>query len=345
MVAEILDGARVLKADRALIALIVIGMASSFVFGFEQVIHVLVADEQLGIGASGVGVLAAAVGLGGVLIAPFTPRLGASRSIAVILVVAAAMQGVPTILLSVIHAPAVATAVLFVEGAAVIVQEVLYITLLQRAVLGDKLGRILGLQDSLGASGQMLGSIAVPVLVALVDLDWTLVIGGAAVVTACLAAAPGVRRLAQRTEAERQRLAPLVDELRATGILGEATQAALERIARSSEVVQVAPGSAVVAEGEIADRLYVIRRGAFAVEREGAGVLAELGPSAWFGEVGIVHKRPRNATVRSVDGGEVIAVPGSVFLGAVEQAEVLPDPLHRTLLARSLTAIDATDGA
>ena len=100
----------------------------------------------------------------------------------------------------------------------------------------------------------------------------------------------------------------------------------------------------MVAEGETADRLYVIRRGRFAVEREGAGVVAELGPSAWFGEVGIVHKRPRNATVRSLDDGEVIAVPGSVFLGAVEQAEVLPDPLHRSLMARSVTAPAGTDG-
>jgi predicted MFS family arabinose efflux permease len=344
MVAEIRDGARVLRADRALLLLILIGMAATFLYGFETVVHVLVAEDRLGMSATGVGVLAAAVGLGGLLIAPLTPRLGAGRSIAVALVVAAVLQGVPMIALSVISSPVVASAALVVEGAAVIVQEVLYMTLLQRAIVGEMLGRIYGLQDSLSAAAQGLGSVMVPVLLGVMSLEWALVVGGGIVVLAAAAAYPGVRTLAGRTEAERVRLAPIVADLRGTGILGDATQVALERIARSSEVVPVAAATAVFHEGDAPDRLYVVRSGSFAVERAGVGEVARLGPESWFGEVGLIHRQPRNATVSCVEAGEVVSVPGEVFLAALEHAEVMPDPLRRAVLLRS-TAGDGTDGS
>jgi MFS family permease len=345
IVQEIREGAQVLRADRALIALVLIGAASSFLFGFEQVAHVLVAEDRLGMDTSGVGVLAAAIGLGGLIVAPFTPRLGAGRSIATALVLAALMQGLPTLALAFISSPVVASAVLFVEGAAIIVQEVLYITLLQRAVMGEMLGRIFGLQDSLGAVGQMLGSLAVPVLVGVLDLEWALAIGGGMVVVAALASAPGVRRLAARTESERVRLSPVVEELRATGILGDAPQVALERIARAASVVERPEGAVVFHEGDAPDRLYVVSSGTFAVERAGVGELARLGPQSWFGEVGLIQRAPRNATVRCVDAGALVSVPGSVFLAALEQSEVMPDPLRRAVATRSTTAGGGTEGS
>jgi predicted MFS family arabinose efflux permease len=344
MVGEIRDGARVLRKDRALLLLILIGIAAAFLYGFEQVVHVLVAEDRLDMSASGVGVLAAAVGFGGLLIAPLTPRLGGGRSIATALVVAAALQGLPMIALAVISSPVVACVVLFVEGAAVIVQEVLYLTLLQRAVASDLLGRIYGLQDSLSAAGQGLGSLMVPVLLGIMDLEWALAVGGGIVVLTALAAWPGVRTLTTRTEAERVRLVPIVAVLRGTGILGDASQVALERIARSSEVAPVAASAVVFHEGDAPDRLYVIRSGSFAVERAGEGEVARLGAEGWFGEVGLLHRRPRNATVRCVEAGEVVAVPGEVFLGALEQAEVMPDSLRRAVALRSTTAGEGTDG-
>ncbi len=59
-----------------LMALTVFIAVMVFQVGVEQVVHVLVAEDRLGMSAGGVGVLAAAVGVGGLLVAPFTARIG-----------------------------------------------------------------------------------------------------------------------------------------------------------------------------------------------------------------------------------------------------------------------------
>jgi predicted MFS family arabinose efflux permease len=343
MLREIADGAAVVRRDPGLLALLAFGAAASFLFGFELVAHVLVAEERLGMGASGVGVLAAAAGVGGLLVAPFTARVGGRGAAGTLLVASGVLMGVPMMALALVSSPAVAMAVLLVSGAAVVVQEIIFITVLQRACASDVLARISGLETSAGASGQMLGSLAVPVLVGVVNLEWALVIGGGVMVLASLGAGPALQRLVQRTEAERIRLAPVVEHLRRLGIFGEASQAALERIARSAVPVPMAAGDTVFHEGDEADRLYVVLSGTLAVERAGVGELARLGEDDWFGEIGLLHKAARNATVRCAASGELLAIPGPVFLAALEGPERLPDPLLRAVLVRGAAPAAALD--
>ena len=73
-------GIRTLTGDRVLATLSVALLAITFIYGFELVYLVLVARDLLDMGASGVGYLDAAVGVGGLLGAVIAPRLARSTT-------------------------------------------------------------------------------------------------------------------------------------------------------------------------------------------------------------------------------------------------------------------------
>ena len=154
---QIADGLRTVRAQPGIAALIAFSGIVVFLYGFEQVVHVLVATNRLGMSASGVGILGGAIGVGGLLVAPFTARLGDGPSTGRLLALSGVLMGLPLALLALISSPVVAVIALFVEGAGGIAFEVLFITLLQRATPEDMLARVFGLQDSVTSVAQLLG--------------------------------------------------------------------------------------------------------------------------------------------------------------------------------------------
>ena len=223
---------------------------------------------------------------------------------------------------------------LVAEGVGVILAEVLFITLLQRSCPERSLGTVYGLQDSVTAGTQMAGSIAAPVLVAGLGLSWSLVIGGGIVVVASLLLAPALNRLATRVDGDRRRLAPIVQRLRRLGIFGDASQAALERIARAARPHPLPAGTIVFHEGDIPDDLYVVETGELAVSTAGHGEVNRLHADDWFGEIGLLRRVPRTATVTTTVDSDLLAIPGTVFIDALAVADVLPDPLRSTMTVR-----------
>ena len=66
-------------------------------------------------------------------------------------------------------------------------------------------------------------------------------------------------------------------------------------------------GEVVIRQGEPADRFYLIESGAFAVSRAeqdagGPAILRRLGPDEAFGEIGLLQRSPRTATVTAESG-------------------------------------------
>lgn len=337
-------GLVVVRSEPGLIALIAFASATMFLFGFEEVVQVVVADD-LGMGANGVGVLGAAVGVGGLLVAPFTARLGAGGGGGRLLAVSGLLLGLPMMSLAVIDSAVVACAVLVVEGVGVILAEVLFITLLQRSCPERSLGTVYGLQDSITAGTQMAGSIAAPVLVAGPGLGSALAVGGGVVVLSSVLLAPALNRLAVRVDADRRRLAPTVQRLRRLGIFGDASQAALERIARAARPRSVAAGTVLFNEGDVPDDLYVVESGEVAVSTAEHGEVNRLRADDWFGEIGLLRQVPRTATVTTISDSELLAIPGTVFIDALAVAEVLPDPLRSTMTVRLAQIRPALAGA
>jgi cAMP-dependent protein kinase regulator len=88
-----------------------------------------------------------------------------------------------------------------------------------------------------------------------------------------------------------------------------------KRVADQFRVVPVGPSDVVVSEGDTDRALFIVRRGRFDVSSvpPGGGEpvrLAELGPGSVFGEVALVSRTPRTATVASLEEGEVLRAEG-----------------------------------
>jgi len=100
---------------------------------------------------------------------------------------------------------------------------------------------------------------------------------------------------------------------------------ALDSLAERAEKVWYSDGVSIVAEGDDANRFYVIARGEVAVTRrtpEGEEVeLATLGPGQFFGEVGILAETRRRATVRAIGKVELLALSWQEFQQTLEQSD------------------------
>lgn len=82
-------------------------------------------------------------------------------------------------------------------------------------------------------------------------------------------------------------------------------QRGLDAVAAAAVETSVEEGRILVREGDYAQDLTIIDEGTARVE-QGSEVLAELGPGDVFGEVGLLAKDLRNATVRATSDMRLI---------------------------------------
>lgn len=339
MLGDVREGMQALVRDRGLVSLTAITVAVLFAFGAEQVLYVFVATDRLDLGPEGVGYLMAAMGIGGILAAPISVRVGNSPRLGWWLAVSAAAACTPLVLISMVSSRPLGYALAALEGAGAIVFEVGAITLLQRAVTESMLGRVYAVQDSLGALGQAIGSITAPALVVTFGLEPALRTSGLVAIGIVAVSAPGLVVLAGNVDGRRRAVATTVERLAATDELGAFTTSDLERLARSSVEIDVPAGTAVVTEGEPADDLYVVRSGTLAVTVVGAAEQPpDLGPGDVFGEIGLLRGGVRTATVTAVDDVELDRITGAVFVDVATPSAGAASPLlggMRTRLHRT----------
>ena len=181
---RLIDGLHALMSSPFVVALVVTQVMTNVLYGMETVLYALASTTLFGMGVDGVAFLYAAIGVGGIAAAGIAQRLSGRSEAGVILAVSAVLCGLPMATLAFIRVPSVAIAVLLVEGAAMIVVDVMAVTSLQRLLGADVLGRAFGTLDSLTVAGILVGIVLAPVLVAKVGLDAALLTGGALMLVA-----------------------------------------------------------------------------------------------------------------------------------------------------------------
>jgi MFS family permease len=338
------DGFRALFSSADLVTLIAVMLVATVIYGAENVLFVLISEDLLGTGSAGVGFLFAGVGVGGILAAALSSRLASSLRLGRVLAVAMLMPGVALASLALITTPWIAYAVVALDGMGSIVIDVVAMTMLQRLIKREVLARVFGVLMSLAVLGTLVGSLVTPWLVSSLGLRWAIVATAAVPVIALLAAAPRFRALSAQAAARAEKVGGTVDLLHGLSLFEGAPRRTLELLASSVTEQRVAAGETVVAEGDPADALYVVRSGTLEViasTKTRKRTLTTLGPGDYFGEIGLLRGSPRTATVRARTDCLLLRIPGEDFLSILNQAPTVSALVVEgmgTRLARSAQA-------
>jgi CRP-like cAMP-binding protein len=166
-----------------------------------------------------------------------------------------------------------------------------------------------------------LGALVTPPIITALGLDGALVVMAFAPLGLGLLGLPALAALDRDAAARLATLAPRIAALEGVGIFAGASRAVLERLAAAATEVTVAAGEPVVREGEQADALYVVVDGEVEVTAVGEGAaerpLRTLGPGSYFGEIGLLERIPRTATVTALREARCYRIDGDTFLDAL----------------------------
>ena len=108
-------------------------------------------------------------------------------------------------------------------------------------------------------------------------------------------------------------------------------------ISRVADVVKLDAGTEIVAEGSIGHEFYLILEGE-AVVRKGRRKIATLGPGRYFGELALLDKGPRSATVAAETAVEALVIGQREFLGVLDE---VPAVAHKLLVSMAARLRDA----
>jgi hypothetical protein len=260
---------------------------------------------------SGVGLLNAAMGIGGIAgsLAAFAligrKRLASDFGLGIVL------WGAPLVAIGIWPHAWVALVALGVLGLGNTLVDVAGLTLLQRTAPPDVIGRVFGVLEMLLVATIGLGAVIAPALIHAFGVRWSLVVAGAFLpVLAALA----WRRL-RVIDAESHVPAEL-GLLERVPIFSALHAPALERLASQLEPVTVAPGTRVIRQGDHGDRFYVVESGRLQVSVDSEPV-GTIGPGDFFGEIALLRDVPRTASVTAETDVQLQALGRDAFLEAV----------------------------
>ena len=107
----------------------------------------------------------------------------------------------------------------------------------------------------------------------------------------------------------------------------------LRQIAPFAEEASAEPGSVLVREGDYSYQFVAIEEGTAKVERDGETV-AELGPGDFFGEIGLLEKSLRTATVTATSPMRMITLTGWDMARVEKAMPEAIEELHRAIEER-----------
>ncbi len=319
---QMLVGVRTITDLAAARTLVAYSVLVSFVYGTDTVLFVGVSEHRLGTGPQGFGYLLAGLGAGGVLAAGMVNRLAGSRRLGAIILAGALGYSLPTALLAIIHSPVLAFLVQVFRGGSTLIVDVLAVTALQRAVASDQLARVFGVFFAFVLGAITLGTVLTPVAVSALGLDGGLFLMAAGPAVLALAGYPALAAIDRETGDQARKLAPTVALLQRLEIFEKASRPILERLAAAATELRFAPATVIVREGDTADALYVLADGEVRVTARGEGGGSErplrvMTAPSYFGEIGVLGRIPRTATVTAVTDCSCERIDGDALLEAL----------------------------
>ncbi|HEY4824142.1 MAG TPA: cyclic nucleotide-binding domain-containing protein [Solirubrobacteraceae bacterium] len=309
----VLAGIRALRSQRQARALVTLIGAEHLAIGALDVLVVVLAISVLGLGSPGAGYLNAAFGVGAVFGGLAGVTLATSRRVGLPLVAAALVWGATFIGLSAVKSPAAAFVLLPLAGLCQAVLDTGGRALLVSVTPHELLARVFGVLEGVLMASLAVGSLLVPVLVAIGGVTAALI--GVAVILIASALLPiaGLRGL--NTVAPAAAMA----SVRRNPLFAALPAPVLEALAREVSPVTAAAGERLIVQGDDGDRFYLIVNGEFDVDIDGRFVRTLL-PGEGFGEIALLREVPRTANVTARTDGLLYALEREPFIDALRPA-------------------------
>jgi MFS family permease len=305
------DGLRAIR-QRPVLAWSMLGTYGQVVTrGLLNALVVVAAIELLGMGQGGLGLLSAALGLGGLVGAIFAISWTRPEQLIRTEITGLVFWGLPIAVIGIVPIPAIALAAMVVIGVANATYDVALFTIFQRACPNDDRAPVMSVLESVIGLGAITGSLLAPLL---------LIFGTRGALLAAGAILPILALVIYLRIGHAERILVVNEELvhllRKVPAFAELPLTAVERLAAGLVPFSAPAATELMKQGDPGDRFIVIATGEIDVIVDG-NVIHRLGPGAGVGEIALLRRSPRTATVRAVTDVTGYSVDAATFLAAI----------------------------
>jgi MFS family permease len=183
---------------------------------------------------------------------------------------------------------------------------------MQRGTANEERAPVFSALEGIVGIGSVAGSLLAPVLLAAFGARGALAVAGAILPIVALVIYSRIGRNDRIAVVDE----PMLQLLREVPAFAELPLTAFERLSSGMEPLAFEPGQAIMREGEPGDRFVVIESGQVEVSADGRP-MQRMGRGAGVGEIALLRRSPRTATVTALTAVTAYAIPGSCFIAAV----------------------------
>lgn len=110
-----------------------------------------------------------------------------------------------------------------------------------------------------------------------------------------------------------------VELIRQVPLFSQLSRREVEEVTKIADEIDVKAGKVLTREGERGNEFFVLLDGAARVERGGKKVNT-LGRGDFFGEIALVSRSPRTATVTTTEPSDLLVITGTSFRALLEHS-------------------------
>ncbi len=103
-----------------------------------------------------------------------------------------------------------------------------------------------------------------------------------------------------------------IDLIKRAPLFATASKAELAEVASLADEIDLPAGKTLIKEGDSGSEFFVLIDGTADVERDGKKI-AKLGPGDFFGEIALISKVPRNATITTTSPARALVITDRAF--------------------------------
>ena len=308
-----LEGFVALRGKRGAQALLVLFAITFLVTGANETLTVAFNSEVLGLDDSTAGLLAGAYGLGLAIGGVTQTGLAHRRRLAPVVLGGALLFGLAELAVAFLGSLAPAFVMLALAGLGVSLVLVSSRTLLQRGTDRLVLARVLAVQEGVHLMGLTLGAVVGPIAVIALGPQLAFLPFGLFIIAVGLLSFPAIRSMDVS--------APLhlreVELLSRVPFLAALPAYEVEHLAQTAHWETIPATEQVVTQGELGDCYYIVADGELSVTVD--GVLREhtLTAGDGFGEISLLRRVPRTATIAALTDCELLVVGAAQFRASV----------------------------